>query len=712
MRTKPVQLSVFAVAALAIVAVAAVMLLSGGVPAQASTTTETPALAADSSGGGNPIPQQQGSKPPRHAAPEPCPGKTGNPNEEAASVVSSGHYALFDVYWNPEEKELTNNSCPPTVTHTEEVRKKGKVVTEASDTRSPSSINIAETVIHIPNSAKVDLNTSTTYTGTMYPEVLAADNAENLDTDGDGTGDGAGDGMVWVLPACPPDGPSDSSLCIGFSAALLKTADWTNAPGSSDVTVEYQIDHVHQIDIDEQDQRYVLAYDAPEADDTSAQTAIWDTSDADHNVMSVAPGGYERPMWFFTSPGTFEFQVHIKGHPNHDTSRKDGLKPVSRDGSVTSDVREYIFHVGAEADLGVGVTVEPADSADTSLDPGDNVTITVTASNAGPDTATNTKVAVSLPAGLINPTSTTTSYESGTGVWTIGDQAMTDDDNTDTSDDSPTLTITATVAPETRGQELAVKATISASETVRGHVVPVLDQNAANDMATGSVTVASVVHTAPMLKVLLSVPENSAAGTDVGSAIGVMDPDEGETLTYALTGEGADNFTATRGDGEVQIQVATGSDLDYETTQSYDLTLTVSDGVDHEGNTDSSVDDSIKLRVNVTDVDEPVTATLTASDTDPTAGDVIHLTVEVHDAGELPNLRYVFNGDVVADDGSLTAHTQREVREDTTVYIGESTAQTVRFYVVVKWTDPTDGEQEVTTNTVDVTWQEAPSSPQ
>ena len=53
-----------------------------------------------------------------------------------------------------------------------------------------------------------------------------------------------------------------------------------------------------------------------------------------------------------------------------------GQDPIIDNPSVNGDVRTYVLHVGAEADLGVGVTVEPADSADTSLDPGDNVTIT------------------------------------------------------------------------------------------------------------------------------------------------------------------------------------------------------------------------------------------------------------------------------------------------------------------------------------------------
>ena len=114
MRTKPVQLSVMAVAALAVFAVAAVMLLSGGNPAQADHR-------------GNPHPSDKRRRtdvadgrtdptttptPEPHATPEPCPA-----DDQVAPTVDSGHIALFDVWWNDEEGELTNTSCPPTVMH-------------------------------------------------------------------------------------------------------------------------------------------------------------------------------------------------------------------------------------------------------------------------------------------------------------------------------------------------------------------------------------------------------------------------------------------------------------------------------------------------------------------------------------------------------------------------------------------------------------------
>ena len=413
--------------------------------------------------------------------------------------------------------------------------------------------------------------------------------------------------MVWVVPACPPNGPSTSDLCLSFSAALLNPADWRDpeGTGSDDGNVQYQIDHVHQIDIDRQDPRYVLAYPVPEAGATGEIDAIWNTSDADINVMQVAPGEYERPAWFFTSPGTFEFQVHIKGNPKSD--RSDGLDPVSEESSVTSDVREYILHVGLMADLGVGVTAVPADSADPTLDPGDEVTITVTASNAGPDTGENTKVDVSLPDGLEysehttdttdmtecpNPnggTPTQETYCPGTGVWAVGDLP---------NGDTKTLTITATVADGTRGQEQTVTADIYATVDIQSIDVVELDPFLTNNEATDSVTPDEVTNTNPNFFIGLSVPENATHDTHVGSQISVNEPDSDDTLHYSLEGEGAENFHVSTVDGGVQLKVARDAVLDLDrTSEVLDLTLNVRDDEDSAGNTSMAVDDTIPVRV-------------------------------------------------------------------------------------------------------------------
>ena len=107
----------------------------------------------------------------------------------------------------------------------------------------------------------------------MYGAVWTADDEENPDGDGDR--------IVWALPACPTDGTAGTvDLCLMFSSALLDDVDWAG-------NIEYHIDHVHQIDIDKQDPRYTLAYDAYDASATGPFEAIWDSSDARIAVMPV-----------------------------------------------------------------------------------------------------------------------------------------------------------------------------------------------------------------------------------------------------------------------------------------------------------------------------------------------------------------------------------------------------------------------------------------
>ena len=715
MRPKPAQLSVIAVAALAIVAVAAAMLLAGGNPAQATTAAT---LAPDSGDGidlrpmqFDPTPEPTATPTPRtHAAPEPCPGETGNDNAQAAPAVDSGHIALFDVWWNTEELELTNSSCPPTVEHGEE------------DVRSPSSINIDETIIHIPSTAMVDLSAANTpYPKSKYRDLWTADDRENPNGDGDR--------MVWALPACP-DSPATTPLCLSFSAALLNDADW-------DGVIVYHVDHVHQTDIDKQDPRYVLVYDVTDDGDVLR----WDSSDARHSQMLVTPGGYDRPKWFFTSRGTYQFQVHITGVTEQNSTKLGGLDPISTELSVNSDVREYTIHVGAEADLGVSVTAVPSVSTDTSYDPGDNVTITVTATNAGPDEAEKTKVDVSLPEGLVPPVdgmpypSQATKGAYADGVWTIGSMCNpTVPANTESTPPEPecpqaaTLTITAKVKEGTRGTQQKVKATISATETLhikeisrdsngnpvknaqgdyvlvdQSYDVAVPDPVSGNDMDMVTVTVTSIPNVDPTIVIMCSVIEFSKPGTKVCDPVKTTDPNTGDTLTYGLIGEGKEHFAVQSITGGAQIVVAQGASINYATRQSYALTLTVSDGKDQHGNDDSgkptAVDDSVDVMIQVLDF----TVSLSADGTDLSVGDDVTFTITLENPPVPVNeLKYYwatrnpepgseFEG--LGGDGNPGTITAEGVRAQTLVY-------RIQFYYLVGSNETgTTNSEEIT-----VTW--------
>ena len=91
----------------------------------------------------------------------------------------------------------------------------------------------------------------------------------------------------------------------------------------------------------------------------------------------------------------------------------------------------------------------------------------------------------------------------------------------------------------------------------------------------------------------LEVPENSPAGTSVGSPITATDPDAGDTVTYSLSGTDAASFEIGSSTG--QITTKTGVTYDYEDKSSYSLTVEASDG---------NLSDSIAVTVTLTNVNE------------------------------------------------------------------------------------------------------------
>ena len=87
-----------------------------------------------------------------------------------------------------------------------------------------------------------------------------------------------------------------------------------------------------------------------------------------------------------------------------------------------------------------------------------------------------------------------------------------------------------------------------------------------------------------------SVAENTGADLNIGTAVAATDADN-DTLTYTLGGTDAAAFNIDRTTG----QIKTKASLDYETKNTYSVTLTVSDGL---------ATDAIAVTINVTDIDE------------------------------------------------------------------------------------------------------------
>ena len=80
------------------------------------------------------------------------------------------------------------------------------------------------------------------------------------------------------------------------------------------------------------------------------------------------------------------------------------------------------------------------------------------------------------------------------------------------------------------------------------------------------------------------------------------DPSAGDTLTYGLlSGADADLFDI---ESTGRRQLKTKAPLDHETKETYMVTVTVTDGKDAEDNFAPAVDDTIRVTIMVTDVNE------------------------------------------------------------------------------------------------------------
>ena len=133
-----------------------------------------------------------------------------------------------------------------------------------------------------------------------------------------------------------------------------------------------------------------------------------------------------------------------------------------------------------------------------------------------------------------------------------------------------------------------------------------------------------------------TVAENTRAGVNIQSAVSATDVDVGNTLTYSLGGTNASSFSINSTSGQLQTNAA----LDYETKQSYSVTINVSDG---------TLTDTITVRINVTNVNEaPVFtngSTTTRSIAENTrAGVNIQSVVSATDVDVGTTLRYTLGG--------------------------------------------------------------------
>jgi len=633
------QLSLFGAMAALLAVMLAVTLAAG--PAQAQGLT--------------PVDPRTGDNEDFYDEPYPC-SEEAQPDDDTASVISEGYYAVFDAFWDYEAGRLSDNFCPPEVTETTEYDPATESVVTVT-TRSDTNIHISETAFSIPDSYKVTVVDSAEINGNPstasepridlsdYPFLRQAVSA--VEPGPDSTAENPttvfADNSVWWVRLDQPWTTADetSPLKIGFSTALMKEGDWHSPDG---LPVQFQFGAVRVIEPGIPQKVHVMgadffAFDQREAHDTILTRASWSNIEtATEGTIDMAVDEY-RPMQFlFTKPGEYLVQARIRAHVRRGPpagSRPDWT-PINPGDSITGPTEGYTFHVGPVADVGVTLThtdETPGDGATTVTD--GTASFSVTATNHGPQPARNVMVKVNLPVGLdlvaTDPGQTGVTYECGVISWRVGDL---------NNGLSQTLDFTSSVGA-------GVPRSLTADAEVHGSTV---DHIEANDSVSVEVLSSSTVVWPPFFPgVSRDIVEHAFAGTHAGDPVAANNPD-GRELTYTLWGRCSHWFQAH---SNGQIVLASGRTLDYDEQSEFRLTLHVSDGVNASGAADASADDSIPVTIRVIDtpddaVHPAVTFSLGNGDpggypdldlSNPVAGSTVAITPGVQNlpAGVQPN---------------------------------------------------------------------------
>ena len=290
----------------------------------------------------------------------------------------------------------------------------------------------------------------------------------------------------------------------------------------------------------------------------------------------------------------------------------DGSKfEISTNGALTFKVKpDYEMPTDANTDNVYEVTVRAAD-ADGNIG---TMAVKVTVTNEDEDgtvtlSKTRPRVGIAVTASLTDPDG---SISGLTWQWSIdganppeGVTATPNDDIAGATSDTytpkagdveGTLTATASYfdgqsAPDTTTKKTAMKAADNAVAADTRNKAPVFnDQDTETDGVQNTETTRKVEENA----VAVDDDDDDLATDNVGRPVTANDPDPNvDALTYTLGGTDKDSFTV-KDNG--QIEVGAGTKLDYETKQTYMVTVMAEDSYG-----DSA---SIMVTIMVTDMDE------------------------------------------------------------------------------------------------------------
>ena len=276
------------------------------------------------------------------------------------------------------------------------------------------------------------------------------------------------------------------------------------------------------------------------------------------------------------------------------------------------DAQDFVINEGV---LTFGATPNFGDAADTNTD---NVYLTTVEASDGSVkgtldvtvTVTGVSEAPEFPA---TETGTRAIAENTEAGQSIGDPVEAEDPD---ADETLTYTLDGTDATafsiiESTGQ-LQTKADLDheaeASYEVTVSVQDSKDASGNTDTATDATITITITVTNvneppefPSTETgARSVAENTPAGRDIGLPVSATDP-EVDTLTYSLDGTNAASFRIIESTGQLQTNAA----LDFETKDTYTVTVLVHDGKDSSGNVDTTTDGTVDVTITVTGENEP-----------------------------------------------------------------------------------------------------------
>ena len=175
--------------------------------------------------------------------------------------------------------------------------------------------------------------------------------------------------------------------------------------------------------------------------------------------------------------------------------------------------------------------------------------------------------------------------------------------------------------------------------------------------------------------VTFTVDENTPPGSLVGDAVTATDPD-GDVLTYSLSGIDASSFVLDGSTG--QITVGSGTLLDYESGPTrYTVVVSVHDGRGAYGDDDSTIDDLIEVSIDVSNVDEA--GTVSVSLEQPEVGTALVVSLSDPD-GSLSDISWQWarssDGSDWSDISGANSDSYTPVADDVGIYLQATASYT------------------------------------